>query len=33
MLDTMVSYIWPEAMAQFSKIGAENLDAASTPTT
>ena len=31
MLDTMVSYIWPEAMAQFSKIGAENLDAASTP--
>ena len=31
MLDTMVAYIWPEAMAPFSKIGAEDLKAASTP--
>ena len=30
MLDTMVTYIWPEAMAPFSKIGAEDMDAAST---
>ncbi|MBB53228.1 MAG: CoA transferase [Magnetovibrio sp.] len=30
MLDTMVTYIWPEAMAPFSKIGVENMDAAST---
>ena len=31
MLDTMVTYIWPEAMAPFSKIGAEDMDTASTP--
>lgn len=30
MLDTMVTYIWPEAMAPFSKIGVEDMDAAST---
>ena len=31
MLDTMVNYIWPEAMAPFSKIGAEDMGAATTP--
>ncbi len=31
MLDTMVTYIWPEAMAPFSKIGAEDMNATSTP--
>jgi len=31
MLDSMISYMWPEAMAPFSKIGAEDMAAASTP--
>ena len=30
MLDTMVAYIWPEAMAPFTKIGAEDMETAST---